>query len=102
MTGPQVTAAQGCRHLVSRLWHHWLLRHRTRGNGKNSGAARSWASLGPSDPYAWASRPELSRGGRRLGRYSSPVVMCLQLAMVLAAVLAAVKHLLAKGVLDPR
>src|SRR5512133_1651728 len=31
MTGLQVTAAHGCRHLVSRLWHHWLLRRRTRG-----------------------------------------------------------------------
>src|SRR5215471_16240669 len=26
MTGPQVTATHGCKHLVSRLWHHWLLR----------------------------------------------------------------------------
>jgi hypothetical protein len=25
MTGPQVTAAEGCRRMVSRLWHHWLL-----------------------------------------------------------------------------
>jgi hypothetical protein len=29
MTGPQVTAAHGCRPMVSRLWHHWLLRRRT-------------------------------------------------------------------------